>query len=175
LKLLSGGIILEPNKPLYPKAGKMLFPNKIDRFLSDEEKDRIVQAIRDAEKNSSGEIRVHAEYYCRGEPLERAKGVFEFLGMTNTRERNGVLIYVSFGDRKLAVLGDSGISERVSLEFWEEVKNQVGEELTSGHFCRGICLGVKIVGEKLKELFPRQPYDVNELKDEISFGSEDES
>lgn len=173
MNLLGGGIVLEPNNPLHPKTGNKLFPNKLDKFLNDEEKEQIVQAIRDAERNSSGEIRVHAEYYCQDEPLERAKEVFELLAMTNTRERNGVLIYVSFGDRKLAVLGDSGISEKVSIEFWEEVKRQVGEELASGHFCQGICLGVKMLGEKLKELFPRQPDDVNELKDEISFGSED--
>lgn len=166
---------MEPNKPLYPKAGKKLFPNKLDKFLNDEEKEQIVQTIRDAESNSSSEIRVHAEYYCKGEPLERAKEVFELLGMINTRERNGVLIYVAFGDRKFAVLGDSGINERVSPQFWQDVKAQIGADLISGQFCRGICLGVKTLGKELKELFPGKSGDVNELKDEISFGSGEES
>jgi uncharacterized membrane protein len=174
VSLLTGGIILEPNKPLYPKTAKKLFPNKLDKFLNHEEKEQIVRAIRDAESNSSGEIRVHVEYYCKGDPLERAKEVFELLGMINTRERNGVLIYVAFGDRRFAVLGDSGVNEKVPLQFWQEVRGQIGTDLMSGQFCRGICLGVKVLGKKLKELFPGRSGDVDELKDEISFGGGEE-
>ncbi|HEX3035432.1 MAG TPA: TPM domain-containing protein [Thermodesulfobacteriota bacterium] len=156
----------------YVKARKRFFANKLDKFLSDEEKEQIVQAIRRAESKTSGEIRVHIEYYCRTEPLERAKEVFERLGMTNTREKNGALIYIAVGNRELAIIGDSGINDRVTPEFWQKVEKQIEEELRHGRFCQGICLEIELIGEKLKELFPRRLDDVNELSDEPSFGDE---
>jgi Predicted membrane protein len=115
---------------------------------------------------------VHIEYKCGTEPLERAKQVFERLRMTNTREKNGVLIYIAIGDRKLAIIGDSGINDRVTSEFWEQVEKQMEDELRHGRFCQGICLSVELLGEKLKEFFPRRPDDVNELSDDASFGDE---
>lgn len=154
------------------RAKKKLFAHKLDKFLSDGEKEQIVQAIKNAESKSSGEIRVHIEYRCRTEPLRRAKEVFEKLGMTNTNEKNGALIYVAVGDRKLAVIGDSGIHYRVTPEFWHQVKEQIKEELARGRFYQGICLGIELLGEKLKELFPHRPNDVDELSDEPSFGDE---
>jgi uncharacterized membrane protein len=155
------------------KAKKKLFAHKLDKFISDEEKEQIVQAIKNAESNTSGEIRVHIEYYCRTEPLKRAKELFEHLGMTNTKEKNGLLIYVAIGDRKLAVIGDSGINDRTTPEFWHQVKEQIREGLASrDRLYQGICLGVELLGEKLKELFPRLFDDVDEMSDEISIGDE---
>lgn len=156
----------------YVKARKRIIPNKLDNFLSEEEKGQIVQAIRQAESSTSGEIRVHIEYHCPTEPLERAKEVFEHLGMTNTGEKNGALIYIAVGNRKLAIIGDSGINDRVTHEFWQKVEKAIEEELRHDHYCQGICLGIELIGEKLKEFFPRRPDDVNELSDEPSFGGE---
>lgn len=165
---------METKEAWYVKARKKILPNKLDKFLSDREKEQITEAIKSAESESSGEIRVHIEYYCRVEPLMRAKAVFELLGITNTREKNGTLIYIAVGDRKLAVIGDSGINDRVSPEFWERVEKQIEEELRHSRFCRGICLGVELLGEKLKELFPHRSDDVNELSDELSFNEKGE-
>jgi uncharacterized membrane protein len=166
------GTIMKKKEDWHIRAKKGLFAHKLDKVLSDREKEQIVQAIKNAESKSSGEIRVHIEYLCQTEPLKRAKEVFERLGMTNTKEKNGVLIYVAVGDRKLAVIGDSGINSRVSQEFWHQVKEQIKEKLAHGQFCRGICLGIGLIGEKLNELFPRRPGDIDELSDEPSIGDE---
>lgn len=166
---------MEKKETWHVRAKKRLFAHKLDKLLSDGEKERIVQAIKNAESKSSGEIRVHIEYLCKTEPLKRAKEVFEKLGMTNTKKKNGALIYVAVGDRKLAVIGDSGINNKVSPEFWHQVKEQIKGELARGQFCRGICLGIELIGEKLKELFPHRPDDVDELSDEPSFGNEGQS
>jgi len=154
----------------HARAKKKLFAHKFDKFLSDDEKEQIVQDIKNAENKSSGEIRVHIEYHCRTEPLKRAKEVFEKLGMTNTKEKNGVLIYLAVGDRKLAVIGDSGINNKVSPDFWHKVKEHIKGELTRGQFYHGIRLGIELIGEKLKEFFPHHPNDADELSDEPSFG-----
>lgn len=167
-----GEIVMEKKEAWYVMAKKGLFAHKLDKLLSDGKKEQIVQAIKNAESKSSGEIRVHIEYSCQAEPLKRAKEVFEKLGMTNTEEKNGVLIYVAVNDRKLAVIGDSGINSKVSPEFWHHVKEQTKGELARGQFCRGICLGVELIGEKLKELFPPHPDDIDELSDEPSIGDE---
>lgn len=159
-------------KAWYVKAKNRLrfFPDKLDKFLSDAEKEEITRAIRRAESSTSGEIRVHIEYRCPGDALRRAEEVFELLGMANTSEKNGALVYIAVGDRKLAVIGDSGIDRRVRPEFWQQIERQIESEFAQGRFCRGICLGVELLGEKLKELFPRRPDDANELSDEVSFG-----
>lgn len=167
-----GEIIMEKKEAWHVRAKKRVFAHKLDKLLKDWEKEQIVQSIKDVESGSSGEIRVHIEYLCQTEPLKRAKEVFEKLGMTNTEERNGVLIYVSVGNRKLAVIGDSGINNKVSPEFWHRVKELIKEELARGRFCRGICLGIELIGEKLKELFPHHLDDIDELSDEPSFGDE---
>ncbi len=167
-----GEIVMEKKEAWHVKAKKRLFTHKLDKLLSDEEKEQIVQSIKNAESRSSGEIRVHIEYLCQTEPLKRAKEVFEKLGMANTEEKNGVLIYVSVGNRKLAVIGDSGINNKVSPEFWHQVKEQIKGELARGQFCQGICLGIGLIGEKLKELSPHRPEDIDELSDEPSFGDE---
>ncbi|MER3445972.1 MAG: hypothetical protein C4291_03670 [Candidatus Dadabacteria bacterium] len=162
---------MEKKEAWHIRAKKGLFAHKLDKLISGEERERIVQAIKNAESKSSGEIRVHIEYRCPTEPLKRAREVFEKLGMANTKEKNGVLIYIAVGDRKLAVIGDSGIHNKVSPEFWHQVKEGIKGELARGQFCRGICLGIEIIGEKLNELFPPHPDDVDELRDEPSLNS----
>lgn len=140
-------------------------------FFSKEQKQKIVQAIRDAEKDTSGEIRLHIESKCKGEPLERAVKVFENLKMHQTRLQNGTLIYLAVKDKKFAIFGDEGINSVVPEDFWEEIKETMAAQFQKDAFSVGISDGIRQVGQKLKEFFPYQEDDVNELDDDISIGS----
>ena len=140
-------------------------------FFTKEQKQQIVQAIRDAEKDTSGEIRLHIETKCKGEPLDRAVKMFASLKMHQTRLRNGILIYLAVNDQKFAIFGDEGINAVVPDDFWEEVKEAMAAKFQKGEFADGISDGIRQVGLKLKEFFPYQDDDVNELDDDISIGS----
>jgi len=142
---------------------------KPDKFFSKEEKEKILQAIKEAENNTSGEIRVHIENRCPGDPLDRAAFIFEKLGMHKTKERNGVLFYLAIGDRKFAVIGDVGINSVVPPDFWDFIKQIMENYFKNFEFTEGLIKGINETGNKLKEHFPHQPDDVNELPDEISF------
>jgi uncharacterized membrane protein len=140
-------------------------------FLSDFQKADIVVAIQAAERNSSGEIRVHIEKVCPTENvLDRAAEVFIELGMSNTAQLNGVLFYLSIDDRKFAVLGDKGIDKVVPANFWETTKTLLKTHFSQGLFAEGLVKGIHSAGEQLKHFFPYQSDDVNELPDDISFG-----
>jgi uncharacterized membrane protein len=141
-----------------------------NNFLSKEEEQQVVQAIQAAEHQTGGEIRVHIESVCKGNVLDRAAWLFRSLKMHNTALRNGVLIYLSTSDRKFAVIGDSGINAVVPDGFWDDVKQLMVSNFSEGEMVRGFVLGIAKVGEKLKEFFPYQVNDVNELPDEISYG-----
>ena len=143
-----------------------MHPSK--RFTS-EEKERIIQAIRDAEKNTSGEIRVHIENHCPKAALDRAAQMFAELKMHKTALRNGVLIYLALQDRQFAIIGDAGINAKVPEIFWDSTKSLMLEQFRQGELCNGLCRGIQEVGRQLKNLFPYQSDDVNELPDEISF------
>jgi uncharacterized membrane protein len=125
-------------------------------------------AIREAEQLTSGEIRVHIDKKCAGDPLKRAIQVFNKLKMHATKERNGVLIYLSFTDRKLAILGDIGIDKKVGADFWDGTKNQLIEDFKKNQFTQGIINAVKESGNRLKENFPCEPDDIDELSNEIT-------
>ncbi len=140
-------------------------------FLSDSQKADITKAIQAAERNSSGEIRVHIEKICpTNNVLDRASQVFIELGMGNTTQLNGVLFYLSTDDRKFAVLGDKGIDKVVPENFWETTKNLLKTNFSQGLFAEGLAQGIHSAGEQLKHFFPYQSDDVNELPDDISFG-----
>ncbi|MGQ9780601.1 MAG: TPM domain-containing protein [Bacillota bacterium] len=139
-------------------------------FFSREEKKRIVEAIAAAEAETSGEIRVHVEGSCGGDPLARARQVFAALGMDRTAARNGVLIYLAVRDRRFAVIGDEGIDRVVPEGFWEETKDVMEGYFREGRFVEGILHGIASVGAHLAAYFPRQPGDINELPDEPSEG-----
>ena len=130
----------------------------------------IVEAIKQAEHNTSGEIRVHIEKKCKIDVLDRAANVFAMLKMHKTELRNGVLFYLSVEDRKFAILGDVGINIKVPEDFWDSVKNTVLEQFKQDNQTEGLIKGILMAGEKLKVHFPYQKDDVNELSDEISFG-----
>ena len=137
-------------------------------FLSKAEEQRLVDAIGRAEQNTSGEIRVHLEANCKGNPYERAIEVFYMLEMNKTAARNGVLIYVAFSDRKLAILGDVGIHMHVAPETWETIKNQMTADFSTGNYAAGLCTAVASVGEHLKNFFPYHRDDRNELSNSVS-------
>ena len=138
-------------------------------LLKKENKDRLVRAIETAEKNTSGEIRVHLEQVCKGDPYLRAAYVFSRLGMFKTKDRNGVLVYLAMKSHKFAIVGDSGINAKVGAGFWNDVKDSMTTSFRSGDFTGGMENAILAVGNKLKAYFPYQKDDVNELSDEISY------
>lgn len=137
--------------------------------FSEEQKLQIKNAIRVAESNTSGEIRVHIEKHCRIDVLDRAAYVFEKLEMHKTEHRNGVLFYLAFDDRKFAILGDAGINRKVPENFWDEIKEEVIAQFREGKIANGLADGIVKAGQQLKIHFPWKKDDVNELSDEISF------
>ncbi len=139
-----------------------------------EREPEIIRAIEEAEKSTSGEIRLHIEKSCSGEALERAKKLFVTLGMTSTKARNGVLIYVAYGSRKVAVFGDEGIHKAVGQAFWDEDIAILTSHFKEAKPVEGLIAVIERIGEKLKTNFPYQSDDVNELSNEISFGKDDD-
>lgn len=139
------------------------------KYFTFEQKDAMVAAIQQAEKDTSGEIRIHFENHTRKAVLDRAAQVFAELKMHKTAQRNGVLVYVALEDHKLAILGDAGINAKVPADFWDEIKNRMVEKFKAGQVCEGVCEAVIAAGQQLKAFFPYQTDDVNELPDDISF------
>jgi uncharacterized membrane protein len=142
-------------------------------LFSEEEKKRIVQAVREAELNTSGEIRVHAELTYNGELLDRAATVFARLGMHKTELRNGVLFYLAISKRQFAVIGDAGINRVVPETFWDEIKSVMEAHFKNSQFAEGLVTGIIMAGEQLKKNFPHQQDDVNELPNELSYGKDE--
>lgn len=143
----------------------------VKTFLTKEQQSAIVQAIVDAEKATSGEIRVHMESSCKGDVLDNAAHAFKKLKMHKTALRNGVLFYLAVNDRKYAILGDAGINSKVPEGFWNQVKEVMANHFGKGEFAEGLTQGIRMAGEKLKVYFPVMANDKNELPNEISFGS----
>ena len=142
----------------------------LKNFLKEDEQRAIVAAIGEAEKCTSGEIRVHVEPQCKcGNPLDRAVEVFANLKMHETRERNGVLIYIAYRSRQFAIIGDKGINERVPADFWETEKSTLATFLRDGKPAEGLCRVIMQVGENLSKYFPHKDDDINEQSDEISY------
>lgn len=142
----------------------------IKRYFSEEEINEIITAIKYAELNTSGEIRVHIEEFCKENSLDRAAYVFAKLNMHKTKLRNGVLFYLAIEDHKFAVLGDSAINQKVPEDTWISMINKMTIIFKEGKLSSGLAQGIKIAGELLKLYFPYQSDDKNELPDEISFG-----
>ena len=139
-------------------------------FLSKEDKILITNAIKSAELNTSGEIRVHIENKCKTGVLDRAAYLFEKLAMHKTEKRNGVLFYLAVNDKKFAILGDAGINEVTPENFWEDIKKTMLDYFKEEEFAKGLEKGIEMAGQQLKDHFPYQSDDINELSDEISFG-----
>ena len=143
---------------------------KVKEFIGTKGEELVVQAIKEAELNTSGEIRVHIESKCASDPLQRAVYVFNYLKMYQTQARNGVLIYVAVESRKFAIIGDAGINNAVPDNFWDSIKQGMGEAFSKGNYVGGLSQAIREAGNSLKKYFPYQSDDVNEQPDEISFG-----
>ena len=147
------------------------FFNKKPLFTP-EQNEIVVNAIKDAEKHTSGEIRVFIESKCKFiDPLDRAKEIFAELKMDATIYRNAVLLYVALKDRQLAVFADKGIHEKEGEEKWREAVNIMIHHFNKENYTDGISHCIKEIGEALQEHFPHDPStNKNELPDEIIFG-----
>ncbi len=140
-------------------------------FLSKEQKILVENAIKEAERNTSGEIRVHIETEIKGDVLDRAAYLFEYLSMHKTAQRNGVLFYLATKSRKFAILGDAGINAKVPSDFWDQIKESMGAAFAEGKFAEGLSQGILTAGQQLKTHFPYLKDDVDELSNDISFGN----
>ena len=138
-------------------------------FFSKEQQASILASVREAEKATSGEIRVHLETHCPEDVLDRASWVFKKLEMDKTAERNGVLFYLAVSDRKFAIIGDAGINARVPEGFWSDIKELLQKNFREEKFTEGLSEAIVIAGKQLKVHFPFKSDDNNELSDEISF------
>jgi uncharacterized membrane protein len=150
-------------------------PRWTQALLSDADLEAIGAAVAAAERETSGEIRVHLERRLprpRGaaapDALTRATEIFTRLGMHATAERNGVLIYLAVEDRRLAIAGDAGVHARVGDEYWNRVRDAMVDRLRRGEPRAALLHAVTEVGEVLRRFFPRRPDDRNELSDRVS-------
>jgi uncharacterized membrane protein len=142
--------------------------NNIEAFLTAEEEQEIVEAIRVAELNTSGEIRIHIEKTSKGDATHRALELFHMLKMDNTKLQNAVLIYVAIEDQTFVIYGDKGINDVVDKGFWDSTKDIIQTHFKNGNFKQGLIDGILKSGEQLKSHFPYTDDDTNELTNEIS-------
>ncbi len=140
-----------------------------DRF-TESDRQNILKAIQEAEKSTSGEIRLFIEEDCGPNVLDRAAFIFHEIGMDQTKERNGVLFYLATDSRQFAILGDKGINSKVEKDFWHDIKHEMQNYFTEGNFEKGLTRGIHMSGEALKRHFPYSKNDKNELSDDIIFG-----
>jgi len=155
--------------PLIYAAIKNIFVNAAARFFTEEEQAFIVNAIKTAEKNTSGEIRVHLESICWGDAMTRAQKVFTKLKMHETKDQNGILIYIATENHKMAVLGDAGIHKKLGAEYWDKIVQDLITKFKTGDKGAGLAEAIIDCGNQLKQYFPYASDDKNELNDSISF------
>ena len=152
-----------------------LFRRAPKGFFSRAEEKQIIAAIRESEKQTSGEIRVHLDDHFRqhdvDEVVDRAWQVFHQLEMGETQLRNGVLIYLALEEHQFAVIADEGINSKVPDNFWDHIVSDMEGKFKEGEFAKGIVDGIGEIGSQLKQYFPRTDKDQNELSDDISYGS----
>ena len=144
--------------------------SKVEDFLTKEDEQKIVEAIRMAEKNTSGEIRVHIEKTTSMDAYDRAMEVFHELKMDETELQNGVLIYLAVEDRHFVICGDKGINDVVQDDFWNCTRDIMVAEFKKGDFKQGLIDGITRAGEQLQKYVPFLEGDTNELSNEISRG-----
>lgn len=140
----------------------------VKNFLSPQEEEQVIAAIKEAELETSGEIRVHLESRCWGNPLKKGLKTFRKLSMDKTAAKNGVLFFVAVKNHKIAIVADKGINDVVPENFWDDVYEEIKGNFRSQAYSKGLVDAILKTGVKLKEHFPYQSDDVNELPDEIS-------
>ena len=143
----------------------------IQQFLSKEDEEAVIAAIKEAELHTSGEIRVHIEAHTDDDHFEHALEVFQQLGMHQTEQRNGVLIYIAVDDHQFVILGDEGINKVVADDFWNQTKDVMQMYFRKADFRTGLVEGILKAGEELKAHFPYEKGDEDELSNEISKSS----
>lgn len=148
-----------------------MFLFKKKDFFAEEEKEKIVKAIRRAEKLTSGEVRVYIESRCRYvNPMDRALEIFARLNMHKTKDKNGVLLYIALKDKQFAICGDEGIHAKVGDHFWQSQAQNLIDHFQRGEWVKGIEQCVLEIGWALQQYFPYESDDKNELPDDIVFG-----
>jgi uncharacterized membrane protein len=148
---------------------------KASTFFTREQQVQVRDAIREAEKVTSGEIRVHIETRLNGNVLDRAAWIFKKIGMNETAERSGVLFYLAVQNKEFSIIGDTGINAVVPEDFWARTKDVIQENFRTGKYTEGLVEGILMAGEQLREHFPLKKDDVNELPDEISIDDNDQT
>ncbi len=150
-----------------------LFPfNNKREFFTREQKQLMVEAIQDAEKNTSGEVRFFVESKCKYvDPVDRAKQIFFSLKMEQTKDRNAVLLYMAMDDHQLALFADEGIYQRLGTQYWNDEVKKIIAHFTKHDYTGGICHVIGDIGDALQKEFPYESSDKNELPDEIIFGN----
>jgi uncharacterized membrane protein len=138
-------------------------------LFNEQEQDLIATAIEDAEKVTSGEIRIAIDKHCTGDALETAQSYFKKLGMDKTVLHNGVLIYLAYEDHKFAIIGDKGINKVVPPDFWEMTQIAMKAHFAGGNIAEGLIAGISLVGEKLAIFFPSDHDDINEIPNDIIY------
>ena len=139
-------------------------------FFNKAEEKLIVDAIRAAEKNTSGELRVHLSPTVKTNIMDDGLHFFEKLKMHKTVNRNGVLIFIAYNTKQFCIIGDEGINKIVPKDFWDTIKNDMQILFVEGKLVEGITHGLTVAGEQLKIFFPLEKNDKNELNDTISYG-----
>lgn len=150
-------------------VNKIMRSNNPALFFSRKEKDQIVSAIRKAERQTSAEIRIHLQLQFKGDSMLHARQVFERLRMHETKDRSGILILLGIRSHEFVILGDRGIHEKVSDEFWKTLAGDTAARLREDRFSEGLVEIIQRIGEKLKTHFPCERGDKNELPDGISY------
>ena len=138
-------------------------------FFTKDEQQQIVDAIKEAERNTSGEIRVHVDNFCIGPVMKKAQKLFQKLGMIQTADRNGILIYIAARSHKIAVIGDEGIHQKLGTEYWDNIVKGIIDAFAHHKKAEGLTKGIINCGQQLKIHFPYKDNDKNELNDSISF------
>lgn len=149
-----------------------IFSTRRKDFFSSEENARIVEAIRNAERETSGEVRVYIEKHCKFvDPLDRAAELFWNLKMDHTVHHNSVLLYVAMKDHQFAIYADKGIYEKLGNEFWQKEVQEMSRHFQENHYIDALMLVINDIGIALQTHFPYDPHaDKNELPDDIVFG-----
>ena len=141
----------------------------VGSMLDKKAKTAIVEAIVNAEKRSTGEIRVHVTRKACRDMMAEAKKTFQKLGMHKTKHRNGILLFVSWKNRELAILGDQGIHDQVGDSFWSQTRDKMIRYFREGRIEEGIVAGVTDAGEKLQKFFPAEhDKNPNELDNTVT-------
>ncbi len=145
--------------------------HKKRQFFTTEQQHQMVQAVQQAEKNTSGEVRIFVESKCEYmDAVDRARDIFFSLKMEKIKDRNAVLLYMAIDDRQLALFADEGIYQRLGQEYWDREAKKMIDSFTKNDYTGGVCVVVEEIGQALKKEFPYQSTDKNELPDQIVFG-----